>query len=394
MSSPLENKYITEIKPGTYRISIRTGKSIDGKNLYNTKQISNSTLKQAQKLRDEMWKENDNKMGIDGNVKFKDFARFYLENYAFNSHTSTTYDGEESKIRKHMIPYIGDYKIKDITPVVVQRLVNFLKDKDSENHDGDGKVVKLSATTIKHVVNILSKICSYAIEMKVLTSNPCKGVALPKGNKYKPVVYTLEEMNKLIKEINNSNLSIQKKCIFILAMSCGARRGEIAGLTYDSVDLKNKVIYIKSSLSNSRIKGLEMKETKTPSGFRAIGLNDIAVNMLKEHIKEQNRLKKEFDSSWIDIPNVFTDGPNGMIKIDTISNSWRRFLKNHNYKYVPLKGLRTSFATYLAHEGMAPKELQTIMGHSSYRVTMEYYQVAYDDYTETMLNYTNDIGKN
>ena len=70
-NSLLDMKYITEIKPGTYRISIRAGKSIDGKNLYNTKQISNATLKEAQKLRDKMWKNNDEKIGIDGNARFK-----------------------------------------------------------------------------------------------------------------------------------------------------------------------------------------------------------------------------------------------------------------------------------------------------------------------------------
>lgn len=42
---------------------------------------------------------------------------------------------------------------------------------------------------------------------------------------------------------------------------------------------------------------------------------------------------------------------------------------------------------------MPVKELQTIMGHSSYRTTAEYYQVVYDGYAKTMTQYTNDIGK-
>ena len=391
-NSPLDMKYITEIKPGTYRISIRTGKSIDGKNLYNTKQIRNATLKQAQKLRDEMWKNNDEKTGIDGNIRVKDFARFYLQNHAFNDHTGNTYDGEESKIRIHIIPYIGDKRLKDITPITIQKLVNYLKDKDSCRHDSDGNIVKLSNTTIRHVFNIMSGMFSYAIKMQLLSTNPCTGVTIPKGTEYKPTVYTIDEINELIDKLRSSNLSIQKKCIFVLAMSIGARRAEIAGLTYNDIDLKNKVIYIKNSLSKSKSKGEEMKDPKTHSGVRAIGLNNIAIEMLEEHIKEQKRLMKEFGVSWEKVPNVFTDGPNGTISLNSISNSWRRFLQNHKLKYISLKGLRTSFATYLAHQGMPPKELQTVMGHSSYRVTMEYYQVAYDNYTQTMLQYTNDIG--
>lgn len=391
-NSPLDMKYITEIKPGTYRISIRTGKSIDGKNLYNTKQISNATLKQAQKLRDEMWKNNDDKIGIDGNVKVKDFARFYLQNCAFNSHTGSTYDGEESKIRNHIIPYIGDMRLKEITTVTVQNLVNYLKDKDSCRHAEDGSIIKLSTTTIRHVYNILSGMFTYAIKMKLLNANPCKGVTVPKGAKYKPVVYTIEEINDLIEKLRQSNLTIQKKCIIILAMSLGARRGELAGITYDQIDLKNKIIYVKYSYSESKSKGKEMKDTKTPSGVRAVGLNDIAIEMLTEHFKEQERLKKEFGSAWVSVPNVFTNGPFGVIKPDSISRSWKRFVKSRKLKYAPLKNLRTSFATYLAYKGMAPKELQTVMGHGNYRTTMEYYQVAYDDYAQKMVQITNDIG--
>ena len=391
-NSVLGMKYITEIKPGTYRISIRTGKSIDGKNLYNTKQISNTTLKEAQKLRDEMWKNNDDKIGIDGNIRVKDFARFYLQNRAFNVHTGSTYDGDASKIRNHIIPYIGDMRLKEITSITIQKLVNYLKDKDSCRHNEKGEIVKLSATTIKHVYNILSGMFTYAIEMKLLTANPCKGVTVPKGTKYQPVVYTIDEINELIKELKESNLTIQKKCIIILAMSLGARRGELAGITYDQIDLKNKIIYVKYSYSETKSKGKEMKDTKTPSGARVVGLNDIAVEMLEEHFKEQKRLKNEFGSAWVDVPNIFTNGPFGVIKPDSISRSWSRFIKSRNLKYAPLKNLRTSFATYLAYKGMAPKELQTVMGHGNYRTTMEYYQVAYDDYAQKMVQFTNDIG--
>ena len=89
---------------------------------------------------------------------------------------------------------------------------------------------------------------------------------------------------------------------------------------------------------------------------------------------------------------IYTNGPFGVIKPDSISRSWSRFIKSRNLKYAPLKNLRTSFATYLAYKGMAPKELQTVMGHGNYRTTMEYYQVAYDDYAQKMVQFTNDIG--
>ena len=161
-------KHIIEVKPGTYRIVIRSGRTIDGKSLYITRQISNSTLQQAIKLRDEMLKEKDSVMNIDGSIKLVDFARSYLEEHAFHNHTGSTLDGEESKIRNHIIPYLGKYRMGDITPVIIQELISHLSTIDSQRHDANGNVVKLSPTTIKNVYSILCAMFSKAVKLKII----------------------------------------------------------------------------------------------------------------------------------------------------------------------------------------------------------------------------------
>ena len=259
-------KYIKEVKPGTYRISIRSGKTIDGKHLYVTKQISNSTPQQAIKLRDELLKEKDKVMNIDGNIKLVDFARSYLEEHAYHEHTGSTLDGEESKIRNHIIPYLGEYKMKNITPVLLQQLINHLSTVDSKRHDSNGNVVKLSPTTIKNVYNILCAMFTKAVDLKIISCTPCSGVTLPKRRKYEPQVYDYEDMNKLLKCFEESNLSIQKKCLFVLALSTGMRRGELCGIQVKNIDLNRKILKVNNSLSETKSKGTELKGPKTSAG--------------------------------------------------------------------------------------------------------------------------------
>lgn len=393
-NSVLGMKYIKEVKPGTYRIHMRIGKSLDGKNLYDTKQLSNISLREVQKIRDEMWKRRDEKLNIDGNIKVVDFARSYLQEHAYHMHTGTTFDGEESKLRHHVIPYIGNYKMKDVTPMVIQKLINYLIEKDSLNHDENGNVVKLSPTTIRNVYIVMQAMFSKAVELKIITATPCAGITLPKRKTYKAKVYNVEEMNHLLECLQDSQLSIQKRCMFILAMSTGMRRGELGGLLSENVDIQNRIIRVKKSLSQSKSKGEELKDPKTESGVRLVGLNDISIKMLQLHFEEQERLKKKHLENWIDTPYLFTDEFGKAISLNSITSSWRRFVKKHNLKPVKLHGLRASFATFLAYKGHPPKVIKELLGHSSDRITMQYYEVVYDNYATSIIDSTNEIGNN
>lgn len=387
-------KYIKEVKPGTYRISIRCGKTIDGKNLYITKQISNSTLAKAKKVRDELLKEKDSVMNVDGNIKFIDYARSYLLEHVSQTHNGSTLDGEESKIRNHIIPYLGDYKMKDITPVVVQKLVNYLATIDSKKHDSNGNIVKLSPTTIKNVYNILRGMFAKAVKLRIIAENPCSGITLPRRKKYIPAIYTLEEMEQVLKCLLESNLPIQKKCIFVLALSTGLRRGELCGIMVKDIDLNRKILYVKNSISQTKSMGEELKGPKTKSGVREVGLNDLSIEIIKLQLEDIKKRQKELGNDWKNAPTLFVDSMGGYVSINSITSSWHRFIKKYNLKPVALKGLRTSFASFLANQNVPPKVVQTLLGHASERTTMQYYEFAYDNYATKIINKTNMIGKN
>lgn len=386
-------KYIKEVKPGTYRISIRCGKTIDGKNLYITKQISNSTLAKAKKIRDELLKEKDSVINVDGSIRFIDYARSYLAEHVSQTHTGSTLDGEESKIRNHIIPYIGDYKMKDITPVVIQKLVNHLITVNSKKHDSYGNTVKLSPTTIKNVYNILRGMFAKAVKLRIIAENPCSGITLPRREKYIPEVYNLNEMEQLLKCLLDSNLPIQKKCIFVLAMSTGMRRGELCGIKVKDIDFNNRVLSVNNSLSETKSMGTELKGPKTKSGNREVGLNDLSIAMIKLQLKDREKRKKELGDNWKNAPTLFVDSMGGFVSINSITSSWNRFIKQNDLKPISLKGLRTSYATFLAYQGATPKVVQSLLGHSSERTTMQFYEFAYDDYATSIIDTINLIGK-
>jgi integrase len=103
-------------------------------------------------------------------------------------------------------------------------------------------------------------------------------------------------------------------------------------------------------------------------------------------------MKELLGNKWENSPTLFTSETGGFVSLNSITSSWIRFIKSNNLKPIPLKGLRTSFATYLAYNNYPPKVVQSLLGHSSERTTMQFYEFAYDDYATSILETTNNIG--
>lgn len=390
-------KYITEIKPGTYRISIRRDIGLDGKNHFYTKQISDATEDEAIALRDQMLEEVKELKKFDGTIKVKAFAKRWMEDYVFHKDAGTTIDDKWSKLNVHILPVLGEYKMEDVTSTIVQKFVNMLSKKKSQRRDPNGNEVPLSPTTVKNVYNILCAMFTYAASknVKVIKESPCNSdIVLPKRKEeYKPEVYTVEEMDILVDNLFNENLSIQRRTEYILALCLGLRRGEIAGLKWTDIDFEDQTLYVDTSLSKSKAKGTEMKDPKTKYGKRPIGMNELVITALRQHEKEQQRLKEIYGKQWLDVPNVFTGDIGGVETLNGITSNWNRFVKRCGLKKVKLHGLRASFASYLSFKGIHGKELAELMGHSRSSTTEKYYTVTYPNHHKKIINITNEIGK-
>ena len=70
--------------------------------------------------------------------------------------------------------------------------------------------------------------------------------------------------------------------IVVLALTSGARRGEILALAWGAVDLQRGSMTIERSLEQTRA-GLSFKAPKTRSGRRHVSLPVIAIEALKAH---------------------------------------------------------------------------------------------------------------
>ncbi len=102
------------------------------------------------------------------NVELKEFLEYWLEQDIRQRVGSTnTYSSYSQLVKKHIIPYLGKKKLTELNRGDIQKLY---KDR-----------AVYSVHIVRQVKTVLNVSLRYAIEHKLISMNPAKGVNLPKS---------------------------------------------------------------------------------------------------------------------------------------------------------------------------------------------------------------------
>ena len=175
--------------------------------------------------------------------------------------------------------------------------------------------------------------------------------------------------------------------MFILLFETGIRISEMCGLGLNDVDFEQGFIEISKTL-NRYGKRYVVSTTKTPSGFRRIPMSKNVRNSLGRIIRIRKKKVQKIQVEGID-DLVFIDGRGVPILPNMVEKYFQRCREKMKqatgrYIYVTPHVCRHTFCSKMVREGMHPKMLQYIMGHSKIETTLDCYthigydQVAYE----------------
>lgn len=251
---------------------------------------------------------------------------------------------------------IGDMKLVDVKPMHCQRILT--KMDENGYHQG----------TIKHVRIILYGLFDGARENDIILSNPMKRslkIEMGKPQKTREAL-SVDDQKKLFKNLIGHKYENQ----YCFAMQTGLRVGELVGLKWEDVDFKNRTLKIQRTMKYLYAeKKWRSGPPKSQAGKRIVPLNDTAIDLLKRQ-QEKNSNLKVIPIEYKDY--VFID-ESGIIKYNSYDAALSWVCKKIGIKPITMHILRHTFATRCVQSGMAPKTLQTILGHSSINVTMDLY---------------------
>ena len=261
-------------------------------------------------------------------------------------------------VERHILPSIGNLELSKITPMAIQGLYNRLTEE---------KV--LSDEIVQKIHTIINDSLKKAERWELILKNPASRVDRPKAVKKEIKVWTLEEVKRFLKYAHGySRYSIA----FLLALSSGARQGEVLGLRFKDVDFERGCIRITQTLSND---GKEiLPYTKTKSGARTIDLPEEVLIELRNHkdmiIEEKQSLGKY---AYCDLDLVVcteTGTPTNKSNLRRIFNS---IIKKAKVPKIRYHDMRHTHATLLLLQGVNPKIVSERLGHADTRITLDTY---------------------
>lgn len=252
----------------------------------------------------------------------------------------------------------------------------------------------LSANTVKLYHNLIYPALELAVDSDIIRKNPAKDAKKGIGGTRKErTAMTIAEQGKLLDFIKGSDRYRIYYPMMVFALSTALRVGELTGLRWSDVDLKENIIHIRQQLIYRNLGDgcrFHVQDLKTEAGRRDIPLTDSARKSLIKQ-KELDLLLGRTQRQEIDgiTDFVFLNSQGKPYAVSAINTMLDNVVKAHNnldkmqaeYRHTepePLPHisahiLRHTACTRLAESGLEPKVLQYIMGHANVSITLDVY---------------------
>lgn len=358
----------------TGRLMIRDGKyyailstKVNGKN----KQIWKSlglTVKGNKRLAEQMLNdliyEEKEKRANDPEIYFTDYVKLWLEHIKPNI-DEITYQGYESLINVHLIPYFEPKKIyvSEISVADLQEYVDY--EFKNGRADGNGG---LSAHSLRHHRNVLHQTLKFAQKNGLVTMNVCEFVDFPKMERFNSSFYTPDELNILFEATKDDVLCNLIKTAAIY----GLRRSEVLGLKWDSINWGNNTITIKHTVTS--LNGvIEKDKTKTASSYRSFPLLPEIAEIFQEQKEKEENNRKLLGGSYQENDYVFKWDDGHTFSPNFVTKHFNLILKENNLPKIRFHELRHSCASMLLNSGHNLEAVQKWMGHSDIKMTANIY---------------------
>jgi len=269
----------------------------------------------------------------------------------------------EGVIRRHLTPALGHIPLQDLRPEQVQHFYN------AQAHQG------LDAVTIRVQHLTLVQALALAEKHNLVAGNVARLAKPPRLTRKERRTLTLDEVTtQLLPALQAHRLS----AAFLLLFMTGLRRGEVAGLRWQDIDWKAEVMHIRQALVRVKdyVAGrtqLVVQEPKTDSSRRTIPLPEMCLAALRHHRAAQAEERLRLGQAYTDYGLVFCGLDGAPIDPSTLGRVFKRSLQQAGLPAIRPHDARHTFATWLLEQGVSPKVVQTLLGHSSIAITLDLY---------------------
>jgi len=350
---------IREVTPGVWQVRYAVGRDpVSGKYRQVARNVRGSK-REAQKVLYALITDADAGKISGTTATFFDLAEQWLAKNKRNQ-SQTTQRTYRNLLENHIYPALGN------------RQVSAIQTRDLDNlYDGLVDRVDLSHSTVRQIHAIIRRSMRQAVLWEWIANNPAVNATPPRQEKADLTPPDPDEVGQLLRAAYKRDKEFGN--FLRIAVTTGARRGEICALYWDNLDVKKSTLTIENSIIEIP-GGLHRKDTKTHSSRRiSIDPDTLAVFKSQREIAEDRAalldVRVRGDSF------IFSHEPDGH-KPWTPSNVTHKFsqIKHElGYHNMRLHDLRHYAATRLMAAGVPVRTVSGRLGHANPSTTLAVY---------------------
>ena len=228
----------------------------------------------------------------------------------------------------------------------------------------------LSNKTIQEYHGLISAVMAQAEKEMLIPYNPASKATPPKVQKKSPDYYQPEQMDAILEALDSAPLRWRRITYFMIDTGC--RRGEAAGLRWESIDFDTGIVTIERASLYSAKRGTYEGTTKTDK-VRTLKLAPETLSLLKQYRTAQYRLQLMSGDRWQDTGFVFTQDNGKPIHPDSVTDWLNKFSKAHELPHIHPHAFRHTAASIMIAEGIDLVTAANELGHANATTTAAIY---------------------
>lgn len=279
-------------------------------------------------------------------------------------------------VDRYIVPAIGSIQLSRLKPDDVRAMLA---------HLARGTI---STTTQRYVYTVLRIALGRALKDELVLRNVATLVDPPRKARPEMHPLTADQARQFLVSVRSQpcrkcdqcTAGSSKTCtapgpsplhpLYVLALSTGARQGELLGLRWSDIDLDEGTVAIRHTLS--RLTG-ELGAPKTERGRRTLRPGAGAIAVLKAHKQQQRLARLAAGSRWKDGDWVFTTSIGTPWGSGNVLRAFQSDLKQAGLPHQRFHDLRHAYATMRIEDGDDLTVVSRSLGHGNISTTADVY---------------------
>ncbi|MFJ6561760.1 tyrosine-type recombinase/integrase [Streptomyces sp. NPDC091412] len=332
------------------------------------------------------------------------FLAYWLDEIVKPNLAPLTYVSYEGSVRLYINPHLGTKRIDKLTVRDVREWINKLaatcqccaQDKDAKRRPEQRRCCAIgecceafpSRRVVQAARDALRAALTHAVAEEEIGKNVASLVKVPKPRRRRIKPWSVAEAGRFLADCAARDDHLFAAWMLVLCL--GLRRGEVLGLTWNSVDFETGEIYVDHQIQRAGRQILH-RETKTEESDDFLPLPALCLKALRMRRAQQIGDRKAAGELWQGSHDlIFTTKYGTPIEPGNLTRMFALRARRAGLRVIPLRNTRHTCSSLLVALKVHPKVAQRILRHSQIAMTMEVYAEASEEEVRAAISKLSD----